>query len=131
MSEDLTKRNYETGTIGTSRSLRRPKVRAAQSLFHQQEELEFMNRFDLHEIRSRLFSREGGASLTDEGVPFLIQQMKKHSYVKNNKTHRLRAERYDQKLNKTSSTIKPSKNYILDKLKANERIFEQEKNKKI
>jgi hypothetical protein len=57
--------------------------------------------------------------------------MKKHSYVKNNKTHRLRAERYNTKLNKTNSTIKPAKNYILDKIKANERIFEREKNKKI
>lgn len=45
-----------------------------------------MNRYDLDQIRSKLFSRDGGASLTDEGVPFLIQQMKKDSLIKSNKT---------------------------------------------
>jgi hypothetical protein len=127
-SGEMTKRNE---TVATSRSLRRPKGRGALSMFQRDESFEFMNRFDLDEIKSRLFSREGGASLNDEGIPFLIQQMKKHSLVKNNKTHRLRAERYDKKLSNARSAIKPTKNYILDKLKANERIFEREKNKKI
>ena len=88
-----------------------------------------MNRYDLDQIRSKLFSRDGGASLTDEGIPFLIQQMKKDSLIKSNKTQRLRADRYNERVQKAQPKIQPSKNYILDKMKANERIFEREKTK--
>ena len=77
-SGEMTKRNE---TVGTSRSHRRPRGKGALSTFQRNESFEFMNRFDLNEIKSRLFSREGGASLNDEGIPFLIQQMKKHSLV--------------------------------------------------
>lgn len=85
--------------------------------------LSFMDRLDVKQIRQKLFSRDGGACLNNDGLPFFVNQMTKERLIKNNKTLRLRTERKDQV---TRASIKPKcGSYILDRIKANEKMFKK------
>lgn len=69
-------------------------------------------------------TRDGGASLNDDGLPFLITQMKRNSKFQTNNTQNLRADRFDINKQRARMIIKPKKrNYILDKINANEACF--------
>ena len=48
--------------------------------------LEVFDKFDYSDIKERLFTRDGGASLNDDGLPYLITQMKRDAKFQSNNT---------------------------------------------
>ena len=56
--------------------------------------LEFIDKLDRAQIKQKLFSRDGGATLNNRGLPFFVNQMKKERLITNNKTLRLRTDRF-------------------------------------
>ena len=90
----------------------------------QDRPADFMDRLDVRQIRHKLFSRDGGACLTNDGAPFLVNQMNKERLIKSNKAQRLRTERFDNACQSAAYGVKPrAANYILDRIKTNERLF--------
>jgi hypothetical protein len=74
-----------------------------------------------------LFSRDGGAGLDDQGVPYLIKAMNKESLIKTNKVQKMRADRFNEACQNARGAIMPSGgNYVLNRITANEKIFQRE-----
>ena len=54
------------------------------------KQVKLIGGLDYHKLQHKLCTREAGASLTNEGVPFHIEEMRRQKLVKANKTHKLR-----------------------------------------
>lgn len=81
--------------------------------------------FDTAQFRSSLYSRD-----VHNKRPFFIEQMRKESLIKTNKTHKLQAQQHNQTYQTARGIIQPTTragDYILDRFNSNQRLYERAK----
>ena len=93
-------------------------------LLPDKKKMELMHHW---EIKKRLYSREGGASLINERGPYFMQQMRQDKITRSNMNHKLRLNSIGHTVqSKLPGSLQPKNaSYMLDRMNANERFYKK------
>ena len=109
-------------TIGTTRARRQGPKKNVRPLSFDTENLDG---FEQQRIIYHLLSREAGATLQEDGLPFFLKKMQENKMIKANKVHKLRlCSVGKQPQGLLNGPIQPAHgSYILDRMHASEKLY--------
>lgn len=88
------------------------------------EQAKIIGDMEYHLLQHKLLTREGGATLNNDGAPFCIEQMDKLRLIKSNKTHQLRMGIWNAAISNMNHHCKPhAGSYILNRMNANQKVM--------
>lgn len=79
-----------------------------------------------HRVKSNLCAPDAGATLSTDGHPFFLEQMKRKKIVRMNKASKLRIDKHFNKNYVINERCHPSNgNYILERMNENQKMMER------
>lgn len=102
------------------------KLSPTKAQLNEQTFAKKLARIGYHPVQQKLCSPEGGASLSKEGRPFFLEEMKRRKIVRMNKTAEQRIEQHFKTYHGLHKRCQPSVgNYLLERMNTNQILMDR------